>query len=159
SSWPSSWGGAGCATSSWPAHRYKTFSSALPLPRWRKVLMRKIAVIAAREYQAAVRTKSFVVSLLILPVMMGGGIVMQHVLRDQVDIREKRFAVVDRTEGEKLYARLAEAAQRRSEKERKEIFDATGKQVKPVFTIIHVAPSADNSQEINSQRYELSEKV
>ncbi len=38
--------------------------------------MRKAFVIAAREYRAAVRTKAFLVSLVLMPVMMCGGIVL-----------------------------------------------------------------------------------
>ena len=77
--------------------------------------MRKVLVIAVREYLAAVRTKSFLISLIILPVMMGGSIVVQLLLKNQVDTREKRFAVVDRTPGEQLYPLLAEAAERRNQ--------------------------------------------
>ena len=71
--------------------------------------MRKILVIAAREYKAAVKTKSFFISLLIMPLMMGGSIVIQNVLKDKVDITEKRFAIVDRTPGQELFRYLDDA--------------------------------------------------
>ena len=48
--------------------------------------MRKIFVIAAREYKAAVRTKSFLISVLMLPLMMGGSVLVQLLLKDQVDV-------------------------------------------------------------------------
>ena len=48
--------------------------------------MRKVLVIAAREYKAAVKTKSFLVSVLMLPLMMGGSVLVQFLLKDQVDI-------------------------------------------------------------------------
>src|SRR5437870_3905174 len=100
--------------------------------------MRKIMVIAAREYQAAVKTKSFVISLILMPVMIGGGILMELVLKNQVDITAKRFAVVDRSPGQGLYPVLEAAARERNDKS---IFDpATGKQVKPVFTLERVEP-------------------
>ena len=35
--------------------------------------MRKMFVVARREYYAAVRTKSFVISVFLLPLLMGGG--------------------------------------------------------------------------------------
>src|SRR5262245_2062207 len=59
--------------------------------------MRKMLVIALREYHAAVRTRSFVVGLLIMPILMGGSLVVQRLLRDFRDTREKKFAVLDRT--------------------------------------------------------------
>ncbi len=119
--------------------------------------MRKVLVIAVREYLAAVRTKAFLISLIILPVMMGGSVAVQFLLKNQVDTREKRFAVVDRTPREQLYPLLAEAAERRNQQA---IFDPqTHKQVQPVFTFERVQPSADTPEAINQQRYELSERV
>ena len=35
--------------------------------------MRKVWVIAAREYKAAVKTKSFIIGIVLLPLMMSGG--------------------------------------------------------------------------------------
>ena len=51
-------------------------------PDRRRTPMRKMLVIASREYLAAVRTKSFLISLLVLPIMMGGGAVFQTLLKD-----------------------------------------------------------------------------
>jgi len=59
--------------------------------------MRKILVVAAREYNAAVRTKTFLIGLLLMPIMMGGSIVIQVLLQD----KDRHYAVVDRT-GAKL---------------------------------------------------------
>ena len=59
--------------------------------------MRKILTVARREYNAGVKTKAFLISLFLMPLLMGGGFLAQLVLKDQVDIQEKRFAVVDRT--------------------------------------------------------------
>src|SRR5947209_11370161 len=118
--------------------------------------MRKVLVIALREYQAAVRSKAFLASLLILPIMMGGGIVVQHLLRDQVDIREKRFAIVDRSAGEQLWARLEGAVKKRNEQA---IFDEKGKQTKPAFALVRVHPSPPDPDAVNEQRYQLSERV
>jgi ABC-2 type transport system permease protein len=119
--------------------------------------MRKTLVIAAREYQAAVRTKAFLISLLILPIMMGGGLVVQAILQDKVDITEKRFAVVDRTAGQELWKAIDAKAQQRNAEG---IFDPqTHRQTKPVFAVERVEPSADSDQAIKQQRYELSERI
>lgn len=119
--------------------------------------MRKMFVVAARDYQAAVKTKSFVVGLLIMPLMMGGSILVQWLLKDVQDVREKRFAVVDRSPSRALAAALVEKANQRNEKE---IYDPqTGKQVKPRFTVEIVEPSSDDLRSLGKQRYELSERV
>ncbi len=68
--------------------------------------MRKLLVIAVREYTAAVRTKAFLVSLVLLPVLMLGSFVVQALLRDRVDTSPKHFAVIDRSPGEEVLAAL-----------------------------------------------------
>ena len=57
--------------------------------------MNKILVIAKREYSAAVRTKGFLVSLLLLPLFMGGGLLVFTLLKDKVDLSDKRIVVID----------------------------------------------------------------
>jgi ABC-2 type transport system permease protein len=115
--------------------------------------MRKIFVIAGRDYRAAVRTKAFMITLLIMPLMMGGSILMQLLLKDQVDTTEKHFAVVDRTPGQRLYPRIAAALEARNR------FMGSNPGKYPRFTIEAVTASADNDQAIAQQRYELSERV
>ena len=51
--------------------------------------MRKICVIAVREYQAAVSTKAFVIGLVLMPVLMGGSIVVQVLLKEPGDTRRQ----------------------------------------------------------------------
>ncbi len=59
--------------------------------------MRKIVIIARREYQALVRTKAFIISLVIMPVFMFGGIFIQNFLADRIDVGEKKIVVLDGT--------------------------------------------------------------
>jgi ABC-2 type transport system permease protein len=119
--------------------------------------MYKSLVVARREYQAAVRTKAFLISLFLMPLLMGGGAIAQFLLQGQVDTREKRFAVVDRTDGERLVKALAAAAQTRNTEQ---IFDPeTGEQIKPAFNIERVPPSDPAPAAMGQQRFELSERV
>src|SRR5262245_8175194 len=118
--------------------------------------MRKILVIAAREYNAAVRAKSFLISLLLLPILMGGGFVMQRLLKNQVDITEKRFAIIDRTKGAQLYPLLEAAV---AERNAKFIVDEKGKQIEPAFKIENVEPKGTTRAEIEQQRFEQSERI
>jgi hypothetical protein len=114
--------------------------------------MRKVLVIAAREYNAAVRTKAFVISLLIMPLMMGGSILMQWLLRDFRDLKDKRFAVVDRTPGARLYPAIQAAV---GGYEKGVVDPGTNKQVKPHFVVDPVEPS----EPIEDLRAQLSERV
>ena len=119
--------------------------------------MYKTWIVACREYMAAVKSKSFLISIILLPLLMGGGSLAQVLLQNQVDTSQKRFAVVDRTEGERLADILERALEKRNAEE---IFDPeSGEQISPVFTIERVAASAPNPQRVMEQRYLLSQKV
>ena len=84
--------------------------------------MHKILIIANREYRAMVATKAFVITLVLMPVMMGGGIVVEQRLREHPNLDEKRMVVLDQTGV--LFKPLAEAAESRN---KEAIFDpATG---------------------------------
>lgn len=58
---------------------------------------RKVYVIATTEFGSAVRTKSFLVGLLLLPVIMAASILIQRMAAERVDTRPRRFALLDRT--------------------------------------------------------------
>lgn len=57
--------------------------------------MNKALIIAKREYRAAVRTKGFLIALILLPVFMGGGLIVFTLFKDKVDVNDKRIAVID----------------------------------------------------------------
>jgi ABC-2 type transport system permease protein len=100
--------------------------------------MRKMMVVAVREYQAAVKTKAFIISLLAMPLIWGGSIVVQLALRNKVDVKDKRVAVLDYS-GE-VFDAVASAAQTRNAEQ---IFEpgTPGAQVKPRFLFERVEPS------------------
>ena len=58
--------------------------------------MRKILRLIKREYKAAVKTKGFIIGLVLAPIMMSGGIIAFALLKDRVDTTGKRVAIVDR---------------------------------------------------------------
>jgi ABC-2 type transport system permease protein len=66
--------------------------------------MRKVLVIARREYLAAVRTKAFILSLVVLPVVMVGSAIIQLFLEAQAATKDKHFAIIDRSEGKPGFA-------------------------------------------------------
>jgi len=116
--------------------------------------MRRMIVVAVREYQAAVKTKAFIISLVLMPVMMGGSIVVQVLMRDKVDIKDKRIAVLDYS-GQLSDAATA-AAQARNEEGIFEGEGAARKQVKPRFLLQDVEPTSDDPAQV---RLALSERV
>jgi ABC-2 type transport system permease protein len=119
--------------------------------------MRKVWVIAVREYLAAVRTKAFIISLLLMPVLMGGSIVMQIIFKNIEDRGTRHFAIIDRTPGEEIFSALEKAAEKRNQFQ---IFDPeTHKQVKPTFKLERIPPSAADPDAMQEQRFELSQQV
>ena len=118
--------------------------------------MRKMWVVAVREYLAVVRTKTFVITLVIMPILLGGSSLMQWLLRDYHDTRTKTFAIVDRTPGARLYRALEKTI----ESYNKTIIDpVTQKPLLPRFELQQVPASADTPEAIAAQRLDLSERV
>lgn len=116
--------------------------------------MRKVIVVAFREYQAAVRTKSFIISLIMMPVMMGGSLVVQLTMKDKTDTKPKQIALVDYT-GQLNAAIIADAAVRNE----KEIFSGESdarRQTKPRFNFEAIEPADKARDELELA---LSERV
>jgi ABC-type Na+ efflux pump permease subunit len=70
--------------------------------------MSKVWRVAKTEYLNLVRSKAFLVSIIMVPVFSGGAIAVQTLLGDRVDLRDRRVAVVDSTG--RLFAGLERAA-------------------------------------------------
>lgn len=118
--------------------------------------MRKMFVIAVREYLAAVRTKTFLITLVIIPILMSGSIFMQWLLRDFRDTKTKHFVIVDRTPGACLYPSIAATVRTYNEKTKD---PATNKALLPPFEVEQVPASANTPEAITEQRLELSRRV
>lgn len=119
--------------------------------------MRKTFLIARREYLAAVRTKAFLIGLLSMPIMMFGSILMQVMLKDQVDLSDKHFAVIDRTPGAAVAPLLVAASAQRNATQVYE--PQTGVQTSPKFLVEAVTPSSPTAEAVAAQRFSLSERV
>lgn len=118
--------------------------------------MRKVWVVARREYRAAVRTKAFVVSIVLMPALMFASVGIQVLFEKLEDTGEKKFVVVDRTGGE-LAAALAKAAEQYNQ--HLAIDPETKKQVASRIQIEVVPPSGPSPDAVAAQRYELSQRV
>jgi ABC-2 type transport system permease protein len=113
--------------------------------------MRRIGTIAKREYYANVRTKAFIISMVLMPIMMGGGVIAQRILKGRVDLEEKRLLVFDRTS--KLVDDIMESAAARNAKDMTD--PKTGRQIEAKFTV-EVGAGGELSDE---QRLALSERI
>jgi ABC-2 type transport system permease protein len=127
--------------------------------------MSKALVVAIREYVSAVKSKGFIIGVVLMPVMMCAGIIAQRVSQRIADTNTYVVAVLDRTPGEVVLGALEEANARRTEKE---IFEATTqpagdattrKQVKPRFEFRRIEPAPrTDAKAIDEQRLALSEQ-
>ncbi len=114
--------------------------------------MTKTLKIAKREYKAAVRTKGFIIGLLLFPVLMGGSFIAMVILQGQVDTTDKTVAVIDRS-GFVSHA-LVEAAEQRNATEVLE--KGSGKKVKPAYLFKVIDPAGKDPAQL---RLELSEQI
>ena len=114
--------------------------------------MRRILRIARREYKVAVRTKGFIISLVVAPLLMGGSALVVMLTEDRVDTTDQVLAVVDHSGA--VVDGLAEAAEERNTNW---IFnEETGKKNKPAYIIEAIEPDTAAPA---AQRLELSNRV
>lgn len=114
--------------------------------------LRRILCIARREYLASVKTKGFIIGLLLAPVFMFGGLIAVVALRGQVDVTDKRIAVLDRS-GLLIEALVQAAAKRNAAEVTNE---KTGRKIRPAYLIEPVDRQADG---LEARRLALSERV
>ncbi|MHC4550931.1 MAG: ABC transporter permease [Planctomycetota bacterium] len=93
--------------------------------------MSKVWRVAKNEYLNIIRTKAFIISIVLMPVLMGGAIAIQALLGDKVDLSDRRFAVVDETG--RLFDGLKRAADRRNTGEIFRTRDGERDQLQPRF--------------------------
>jgi ABC-2 type transport system permease protein len=57
--------------------------------------MQKILVVAQSEFGTLVRTKAFIISIVLMPIVMVGSIVLMRATRDTTDLKDRPFAIAD----------------------------------------------------------------
>jgi ABC-2 type transport system permease protein len=114
--------------------------------------MRKVLTIALREYKEAVKTKGFIISLIMMPVLMGGSTAISLLTQNKVDTSDKKIVVIDHSG--LFFDALQQSVTRRNEYE---IFTAgTHEKIKPAFYLKFVEPDIEN---LIRQKLELSDRV
>lgn len=112
--------------------------------------MDKILILFKREYRAAVRTKSFIISLLVVPIMMGGGFLAVIIMENKQETDDKHFVVIDYSKI--MVEPLNEALDIRNN----EINDPeTGEKVMSAYYVEFLEPAEDRLQ----QQREISDRV
>jgi ABC-2 type transport system permease protein len=113
--------------------------------------MRKIFVIARREYLSMVGSKAFVIGVAVLPVLMVVGAFVPKLLEKSVDLGDKKVVVLDRSG--KLFDELSAAVKTRNDTE---ITDAkTGRQTSARY-VLERAPADAVTDEM---RLTLSNRI
>jgi ABC-2 type transport system permease protein len=85
----------------------------------------KIWIVGSTEFASMLRTKSFLVGIMLLPIITGASILIQLVVAQRVDTRTRTLEVIDRSAA--LYPFLTQAAQAYNS----QAVNAQGKAVRP----------------------------
>lgn len=113
--------------------------------------MPKIFILTKREFLTSVRTKSFLIGLIIAPLLMGGSFIVIKLFEDKIDINDKKIAVIDHS------GIMAEPLIEISSERNKEIFDKeTGEKINPAYYFEIIEPDTANPKQ---QRLKLSDRV
>lgn len=116
-------------------------------------MFRKVLILALRDYQAAVRTKAFIISLVMMPVLMLGGVGVQFLMRDVKDLTPQNVIVLDASGGE-----LGELLKTRAEAQPTHD-PSTRRQVRPRLIVTPRKVESLESDEAAASRLALSEQV
>ena len=117
----------------------------------------KVRNIAVREYSAAVRSKSFLISLVLFPILMSGGLIAQRVGQKIGDTNTYRVAVINGSGDPSLFDVIQRAVANHNQHE---IYDSSGRQVRGRFEL-EAAPSVNfnDTDELDRIRLQLSNRV
>ncbi len=129
-----------------------TYLSGSHLREERRLTMNKIWILFKREYRTAVRTKSFIITLIMFPILMGGSFVVMMLMDDSKDVSDKHFAIIDHSGN--LEDVLNGANERRTQNEIND--PETGEQVRPVYFLDFISPDLENDFD---QKLEISNRI
>jgi ABC-2 type transport system permease protein len=111
--------------------------------------------VARREYRAVVRSKAFILLIVLMPGFLFGGVLVENLLQGRIDLADKKLVVLDATG--QLHAGLTEFMDWRN---RTQILDeASGLQIRPRYLLEPgpPAPFTDQLRLALSQRCRRNE--
>ncbi len=109
-------------------------------------------LIAKRDYITSIRSKAFLIGLIIFPLLFGGGLFGVAIMKAKPDLRDRHVALIDRTH--KVTSYVAAAAARKNEKSSHD--PKTGLQIAPRY-FVDATPVEPGDP--NEQRLALSGRV
>jgi ABC-2 type transport system permease protein len=112
--------------------------------------MSRIVVVATSEFLTLVRTKAFLIGVMLMPVFMGGAIAFQHFTEKRLDTTTRTFAVLDHTG--KIFPVLSAATEAWNER----AVGADGVQHAPKFVARREEP---RNESLEQTRLRLSDAV
>src|SRR3954471_19389471 len=115
--------------------------------------MQKAFIVAQSEFATLVRSKAFLISLILMPVVMGGSIVLVRATKDTTDTKDRSFAIVDYTGV--LAGPLKEVAALYNGPTASSI-DAVFARTGARFIPVEIAPAGRNPEDL---RLDLSDRV
>jgi ABC-2 type transport system permease protein len=113
--------------------------------------MRKVLTVAVTEFLNAVRSKTFIISVLLVPAIFAASVGIQILMSRRGDVGERRFAVIDHTG--KLYPVIAAASVAWNAREQ-----AADNEPRPTYLPEEIVPDAD-ARQLERQRLDLSGRV
>lgn len=114
--------------------------------------MRKILLLAKREYIASVKSKGFIIGLILAPIFMSGSVIAIFLLQDRVNTDDRHVYIIDRSKQLSEFLILAS-----EERNKTEVFDEeTGDKVRPAYIFDIYNSDVEDLQEV---RFHLSEKI
>ncbi len=117
--------------------------------------LHRILLIAKRDYLATIRTKAFIIGLVVAPILFGGGFLGIALIQSKPDLKERHIAIIDRS-GDRSGAVAAAVIQAAQKRNARDLFDkTTHRQTEPHYLFEAVAPAAD----AQLQRLNLSGRV
>jgi ABC-2 type transport system permease protein len=112
---------------------------------------RRAMLIAKRDYLTSIRSKAFLIGLIIFPLLFGGSLIGIAAMKAKPDLRDRHVALIDRTG--KLAQYVVDAATRKNATDT--IEPRTGVQTSPRYLVEPVAANGDP----NEERLALSQRI
>jgi ABC-2 type transport system permease protein len=113
---------------------------------------RKTWVVASTEFGSAIRTRSFVIGIVLLPLICTGSIVLQLFVAKRVDTRERTIAVIDGT------AALVPSLETAAAAYNLQTVDSQGKSIRPRIKVVRVESKVREQIE-PALKLELSDRI
>ena len=105
--------------------------------------MPKLLRVALREYKATVKTKGFIIALVLAPILMGGGAIGMAIFQSRVDTTDKVIVLLDHS------GRVAEAVVAAAEiRNATAVYDEEGRKVAGSYAIDVRVPASDRDEQL-----------